>query len=69
MRQAEVVRRRGGEEDEEEEEEEDGPGRGGAGARAQQLPGDVVGRCKVDPSLKAPLFQPLNLRVRTLLST
>ena len=29
----------------------------------------AVGRCKLDPSLKAPCFQPFNLRVRTLLST
>ena len=29
----------------------------------------MVGRCKLDPSLKAPCFQTLNLRVRTLLST
>ena len=28
----------------------------------------AVGRCKLDPSLKAPCFQPLNLRVHTSLS-
>ena len=28
-----------------------------------------VGRCKLDPSLKATCFQPLNLRVHTVLST
>ena len=28
-----------------------------------------VGRCKLDPSLKATCFQPLNLRVHILLST
>ena len=27
-----------------------------------------VGRCKLDPGLKAKCFQPLNLRVRSLLS-
>ena len=27
-----------------------------------------VGRCKLDPSLKVPCFQPLNLRGRTLFS-
>ena len=32
-------------------------------------PPPEVRRCKLDPSLKAPCFQPLNLRVRTLLST
>ena len=30
---------------------------------------DTVGRCKLDPSLKATCFQPLNLRVHTVLST
>ena len=30
---------------------------------------DEVGRCKLDPSLKATCFQPLNLRVHTVLST
>ena len=31
---------------------------------------DEVVRCKLDPrSLKAPCFQPFNLRLRTLLST
>ena len=30
---------------------------------------DKVGRCKLDPSLKATCFQPLNLRMRTVLST
>ena len=29
----------------------------------------MVGRCKLDPSLKATCFQPLNLRVHTVLST
>ena len=29
----------------------------------------TVGWCKLDPSLKAPCFQPLNLRVSILLST
>ena len=29
---------------------------------------DKVGRCKLDPILKAICFQPLNLRVRSLLS-
>ena len=29
----------------------------------------AVGRCKLDPSLKDTCFQPLNLRVCTLLST
>ena len=28
-----------------------------------------VGRCKLDPSLKATCFQPLNLRLHTVLST
>ena len=28
-----------------------------------------VGRCKLDPGLKATCFQPLNLRVHTVLST
>ena len=28
-----------------------------------------VRRCKLDPSLKATCFQPLNLRVHTVLST
>ena len=28
-----------------------------------------VGQCKLDPSLKATCFQPLNLRVHTVLST
>ena len=30
---------------------------------------DLVGRCKLDPSLKAICFQPLNLRFHTVLST
>ena len=30
---------------------------------------DVVRRCKLDPGLKATCFQPLNLRVHTVLST
>ena len=30
---------------------------------------DMVGRCKLHPSLKATCFQPLNMRVRTVLST
>ena len=29
---------------------------------------DEVGRCKLDPSLKAPCLQPLNLRLHTSLS-
>ena len=29
----------------------------------------MVGRCKLDPSLKATCFQTLNLRVHTVLST
>ena len=29
----------------------------------------MVGRCKLDPSLKATCFQPLNLRMHTVLST
>ena len=29
----------------------------------------VVGRCKLDPSLKATWFQPLNLRFHSVLST
>ena len=44
----------------------------GGGAAALSLshlrPLPAVGRCKLDPSLKAPRFQPSNLRVHTLLS-
>ena len=29
----------------------------------------LVGQCKLDPSLKATCFKPLNLRVHTVLST
>ena len=29
----------------------------------------MVGQCKLDPGLRATCFQPLNLRVRTVLST
>ena len=29
----------------------------------------VVGRCNLEPSLKATCFQPLNLRVHTVLAT
>ena len=32
-------------------------------------PDYMVGRCKLDPSLKVTCFQPLNLRVHTVLST
>ena len=38
-------------------------------AGAEVVPGSgEVGRWMLDPSLKAPCFQPLNLRARTLLS-
>ena len=38
---------------------------------SQNLINDInmVGRCKLDPSLKATCFQPLNLRVHKVLST
>ena len=35
----------------------------------KEFAGGVVRRCKLDPSLKATCFQPLNLRVHTVLST
>ena len=36
---------------------------------AEQVARAEVRRCKLDPSLKAPYFQPFNLRLRTSLST
>ena len=38
-------------------------------ARIEEVEEAKVGRCKLDPSLKATCFQPLNLRVHTVLST
>ena len=55
-----------------------GPAAGGYDERADKSPDNVneamyeqivVGRCKLDPGLKATCFQTLNLRVNTLLST